>query len=364
EELSRAHSAGTPYQLAVLDYHMPKMDGLELAHTIKADAQLRDTVLVMLSSVTHRAGSEQLSAAGCAAYLVKPVHQSDLMDVLANAWSTRNDVPQGSRMELLPSYSRFHTAVLPAGRSRARVLVVEDNAVNQKVAKHMLEGLGCRVDVAGDGRAALELIESVPFDLVFMDVQMPVMDGLSATMELRRREDGHSRHLPIVAMTAHAQQIDRERCLAAGMDAYLSKPVRRRDLLRTLRELGPWEADAESAKPPPRRPAAVDLVWLAENYDPDPAEMAALLQQFVTQADTLLEQMARAQDDADQQALRSHAHKLKGSAGMVGAKPLAAMLQGVQLGGPFDAARARAELDEVRLQLATELGGSPTSDES
>jgi signal transduction histidine kinase/DNA-binding response OmpR family regulator len=247
ELLRKARAEGRPFQLAVLDYHMPQMDGLELARAIKGDPALSDVVLVMLSSVTHRAGTRELEGAGFAAYLVKPVHQSDLMDTLATAWGGRSSTPVPAPMLVSTSYSRFHAKAPSQGGSHARVLVVEDNAVNQKVAQRMLERMGCRVDVAADGRAALGVLGSMPYDLVLMDVQMPVMDGLETTRELRRRERGTARHLPIVAMTAHAMQTDRERCFEAGMDDYISKPIRRRDLLRVLRELGKWElaADAE-----------------------------------------------------------------------------------------------------------------------
>jgi CheY-like chemotaxis protein len=245
ELLRQANAEGRPFQLAILDYHMPQMDGLALARAIKGDPALRDVVLVMLSSVTHRAGARELEGAGFAAYLVKPVHQSDLMDTLATAWGGRSSAPVPAPMLVSTSYSRFHSQAPSHGGSHARVLVVEDNAVNQKVAQRMLERMGCRVDVAADGRAALELLASMPYDLVLMDVQMPVMDGLEATRELRRREGDGGRHLPVVAMTAHAMQSDRERCLEAGMDDYVSKPIRRRDLLRVLRSLGKWEGDTD-----------------------------------------------------------------------------------------------------------------------
>ena len=249
--MREASDEGQPYQLAILDYHMPRMDGLELARLIKRDERLRQTVLVMLSSVTQRVGSEEVDQAGCAAYLVKPVHQSDLIDALADAWARRNEPQATAAIALSPSYSRHHAQVRPQGTSRARALVVEDNAVNQKVAKRMLEQLGCRVDVASDGREALQMVESVPYDIVFMDVQMPVMDGLQATTRLRRRElDGRPR-LPIVAMTAHALESDRERCLKVGMDDYISKPIRRRDLLRVLRQLDSWESRTPSPDPAP-----------------------------------------------------------------------------------------------------------------
>ncbi len=131
--------------------------------------------------------------------------------------------------------------------STARILLVEDNVVNQKVASRMLENLGCHVDVASDGRIALEMVESTPYDLVFMDIQMPQMDGLEATTELRRRE-GDAEPLPIIAMTAHAMADDRQRSLAVGMNDHISKPIGRLDLIRVLDEQGLWDEDVEQRR--------------------------------------------------------------------------------------------------------------------
>ncbi|MCX4247692.1 response regulator [Paraliomyxa miuraensis] len=245
ELLREACEREQPFQLAILDFHMPKMDGVQLARAIKSDAALRSTVLLMLSSVTHRTGSDELDDAGFAAYLVKPVHQNDLIDAITTAWGERDAASDRSPVVRISHYGRHHTQTGPKAAFRLRVLLVEDNSVNQKVAQRMLERLGCRVDVAGDGKAALAMLDTFPYDLVLMDVQMPVMDGLEATLELRRRERGTDRHLQVVAMTAHAQPSDRERCLASGMDDYLSKPIRRQDLLRVLRALAPAGAEGD-----------------------------------------------------------------------------------------------------------------------
>ncbi|MCX4244814.1 response regulator [Paraliomyxa miuraensis] len=232
ERLRQACAEGRRHQLAILDQHMPGMSGLELARAIKSDPELEPTVLVLLASVSRRVTTAELQQHGIAAYLVKPVHHGDLMDVLGEAWArygaadehslvTRRRVPRGG--------SDPH-----AGRGK-RVLVVEDNAINQRVAAKMLRDLGCTVDVAGNGREALELVGSVPFDLVFMDVQMPEMDGLEATREIRRREQDQGSRLPIIALTAHAMAEDRLRCAEAGMTGYISKPLRKHDLIRELR---------------------------------------------------------------------------------------------------------------------------------
>jgi CheY-like chemotaxis protein len=312
----------------------------------------------MLSSVTHRAGTRELEAAGFAAYLVKPVHQSDLMDVLTTAWSERGSGAEHGPFAVTTSYSRFHAQARPKGRSRARVLVVEDNAVNQKVAQRMLEQLGCRVDVAGDGRAALGMVESIPYDLVLMDVQMPIMDGLEATAELRRREGGSGASVHVVAMTAHALESDRERCLAAGMNDYISKPVRRRDLLRVLREIGSWEAEVEA--PRDGAPAAAtsvpcDLARLRELFGSEPDELRALLGEYLEQAQALLSDIARCHGDGDTEALRRHAHTLAGASATVGAAPMSALMRSAQVGA-LDLAAVERAFEDLRAQLARELG--------
>jgi signal transduction histidine kinase/DNA-binding response OmpR family regulator/HPt (histidine-containing phosphotransfer) domain-containing protein len=352
ELLRDANAQERPFQLAVLDYHMPEMDGVELARLIKDDVELRSTVLLMLSSVTHRAGSDELEAAGFSAYLVKPVHQTDLMDALANAWSERATTGKRSPIGHVSSYSRQHAQALPASNRRVRVLVVEDNAVNQKVAQRTLEQLGCRVDVAADGKAALAMIDSFPYDIVLMDVQMPVMDGLETTAELRRREAGSGRHLEVVAMTAHAQPSDRERCLAAGMDDYVSKPIRRRDLLRVLRSLEP--AGSEDPSLPAMAPSPCDLSELRELYKGDAAGLRKLLEDYFEQAAFFIARLEDAARDGDTVALRRHAHTFEGICGSVGAMPLRERLRAART-GTLDLAGLEQALAELRAYLAQEL---------
>jgi signal transduction histidine kinase/CheY-like chemotaxis protein len=226
--LRKAREAGDPYQIAILDSQMPDMDSESLAWAIKADPALRETVLVMLTSIGQRGDARRMAEAGFAAYLVKPVRPSHLMDALAAVWGARTGaMPTKLVTRHTLAESRAARRSLPvetSRRIRAYVLVAEDNVVNQKVAAGMLEELGCRVDVASNGREAVERLELLPYDLVFMDCQMPEMDGYEATAEIRRRE-GSMRHTPIIAMTAHNMARDREQCLEAGMDDYASKPI-------------------------------------------------------------------------------------------------------------------------------------------
>ncbi|MCX4246839.1 response regulator [Paraliomyxa miuraensis] len=228
--LREAKARGEPFDFAVLDYQMPGQDGVALATAIKAEPELAETILILLTSVTVTLDVGELEAIGFAGYLVKPVHHSELADVLAAALHARKD--RSTRPLITRHLLQEHRAD-SKGRERyqgLRVLVVDDNAINQKVAAKLLEGLGCRIDLAGNGQEAVDLVDGVSYDLVFMDVQMPIMDGFEATRVLRER--GQS--LPIIAMTAHAMQGDRERCLAVGMNGYVSKPVQRDALSREI----------------------------------------------------------------------------------------------------------------------------------
>ena len=244
--LHSAQSSGDPYQIAIVDYQMPEMDGERLGQAIKTDPTLRQTVLVLLTSVSQQMDKQRLTAAGFAAVLVKPVRTLQLMNVLATAWGAQvlSESPESA---VVPTPTSPHimasAAPLTAGQPmRARVLLAEDNLVNQKLAVRMLEKLGCRVDVATNGREALEMLAMLPYDVVFMDCEMPELDGYAATSEIRRRE-GTTRHTPIIAMTAHAMVGDRERCLSVGMDDYISKPVRSANLQETLTR---WIASVRS----------------------------------------------------------------------------------------------------------------------
>jgi len=227
-DLRAACNSGDPYQIAIVDAGMPGMDSESLARAIKADPALRETVLVMLTSIGQQGDARRMAEAGFAAYLVKPVRPSELMDALAAVWGAKaRAIPTVLVTRHTLAESRAGKTPPPAETSRhirAYVLVAEDNIVNQKVAAGLLEEIGCRVDVVSNGREAVERCELLPYDLVFMDCQMPEMDGYQATAEIRRRE-ASTRHIPIIAMTAHNMEGDREKCLRAGMDDYASKPV-------------------------------------------------------------------------------------------------------------------------------------------
>ncbi|MDO9119630.1 MAG: response regulator [Nitrospira sp.] len=224
EALRRAADEGRPFDLAILDMHIPDMDGIELARRIKVDPAISSVHLVLFTSLGRRGDMTTARDAGIAAYLTKPMRQAQLLDCLSL-------VLRGVERPLVESLSREtktivtrHSLAEAQSGLRGRVLVVEDNPVNQKVAVKMLEKFGCRVDVAANGREAVQAVARLPYSIVFMDCQMPEMDGFEAT-RLIRLEERAGLHLTIVAMTANAMVEDRERCLKAGMDDYLSKPV-------------------------------------------------------------------------------------------------------------------------------------------
>ena len=240
ESLRTAHRDARPYDLAILDHQMPDMDGMTLARAIKSDPVLAPLPLVLLTSVSYRGSAGEAQRAGFSAFLLKPIRQSQLYDCIVSVMGTASTEPSPARL------ITRHTLKEAQAQLRARVLVAEDNAVNQKVALRMLEKLGCRVDVVVNGREAVEASARVPYQCIFMDCQMPEMDGYEATAMIRQREAQTGTHIPIIAMTANAMQTDRERCLAAGMDDYVSKPVESKELATTLRK---WMLPAEDALP-------------------------------------------------------------------------------------------------------------------
>ncbi len=239
--LREGHGLGRTYPLILLDAQMPEMDGFALAECIKRNPEWDSATIMMLSSAGQRGDAMRCRELGVAAYLTKPVRQAELLDAILTALGTRPK--KEARGHLITRHS------LREDHGHLRILLVEDNSVNQLLALRMLEKRGHAVTVVGNGREALDALETGLFDLVFMDVQMPIMDGLEATAAIRAKEKKSGGHVPIVAMTAHAMAGDEERCIAAGMDGYLSKPIRIDALSDVLRTYSP--ASSEAAKPEP-----------------------------------------------------------------------------------------------------------------
>jgi signal transduction histidine kinase/CheY-like chemotaxis protein len=229
--MAQAHEAGRPYELALLDHDMPDCNGEQLGRRINANAHLRTTRLVLLTSSGMRGDGARFAELGFAGYLIKPVGQRELVDCLllvlgasAEQWHTKAQ----------PIVTRHELRMARARERNNHVLLAEDNIVNQKVACRLLEKFGCRVSIAQNGREVLSAWEGARYDLILMDCQMPELDGYEATREIRRRE-GSDRHTPIVALTAHAMTGADLECREAGMDDYISKPIDR-DRLRNCLE--------------------------------------------------------------------------------------------------------------------------------
>jgi signal transduction histidine kinase/CheY-like chemotaxis protein len=216
EALDRARATGCPFPLAILDFQMPGMDGFALAERIRAQTELRYTHLFMLTSAGQRGDAARCQEIGIEVYLMKPVKQSALLEAIAHS------LGRPAAAAPAPPLTRHS---LGESRPKLRVLLAEDNAINQKLAVRLLEKHGHTVTVANDGAEAVAAAREGEFDVVLMDVQMPNMDGLEAAAAIRALERGTARHIPIVAMTAHAMKGDEERCLEAGMDGYISKPI-------------------------------------------------------------------------------------------------------------------------------------------
>jgi CheY-like chemotaxis protein len=223
-ELQAAHDAGEPYALILTDMHMPKMDGFALIEHIRERPELATATIVMLTSAGHRGDAARCRKLGVAAYLLKPIRQSELREAIARVLGAR-EMPGA-----IPLVTRFSLHDAREPERVLRVLLAEDNAVNRLLATRLLEKRGHKVVVATNGREAVDALDRGGFDLVLMDVQMPEMDGFEATAAIRKKEQGTGVHQTVVALTAHAMKGDRERCLDAGMDGYLSKPIRPQEL--------------------------------------------------------------------------------------------------------------------------------------
>jgi signal transduction histidine kinase/DNA-binding response OmpR family regulator/HPt (histidine-containing phosphotransfer) domain-containing protein len=320
-----------PFALVLLDMQMPNMDGEQMAAAVRADRSLDGVPLVLLSSSGNRPKADELAAKGLAAALVKPVRGSRLFNTIMEVL--------GDIAEEEGSMSTADETVAETRLAGLRVLLVEDNAINEKVARRILERWGCTVDSAADGRAAVEAISRATYDVVLMDVQMPEMDGYEATAEIRRRESG--RRTPIVAMTAHAMQGDAEKCLAAGMDDYVAKPVQPAALEAALRR---W-AGQPIAPAPPAEPI-FDPTRLEELVGDDADFRRQVLGEFLEMAPKLLARVDGSVAACDAAGIAAASHSLKGSARTLGADAFGAAcaeLETLGREGVLDAVRDAAE---------------------
>jgi PAS domain S-box-containing protein len=361
DNLRAAANRGEPYDLAVLDLHMPGMHGIELARIIKSDPSISSTRLAMLTSVGVRGHGQEAREIGINAYLTKPVRQRELQDCLKAVMGRQVVLEQD--LKVAPLVTR-HSLRESATYSRPRILVVEDNAVNQKVAVRMLDRSGYRADVAANGLEALDALYRIRYDAVLMDVQMPEMDGYEATAEIRRRESGRKDGLrtPIIAMTANAMHGDREKALDAGMDDYVPKPVRREDLDAVLERWvarSPSEPEGEPLKDLLGEPSGdpLDSSILADlrelEGDGEPDLLFELAEMFASDSALRIEAMKRAIAKGEPATVKQMAHALKGSSSNMGARRMASLCERLQIASASqDLAAVPEMLDLLELEFA------------
>ena len=339
-----ACAAGAPFGLVILDANMPEMDGFSVAEEMKRHPGVADTTIMMLTSADQCGDAARCKDVGIALYLVKPVRQSELLDAIVSALDAEH--PQDLVYDVESTRSAGG-----AGRS-LRILVAEDNPVNQKLATRLLEKRGHMPLVVGDGREALNAYEAETFDLILMDIQMPIMDGLETTVAIREKEKKSGSHIPIIAMTAHAMKGDMERCLEAGMDGYVSKPVNPEELFRTIEGLGAVSGAPEETSSADQ---VMDIEAAMARVDGDEDLLREIACLFVGSCPELVGQIRDAIDRADGKALENAAHTLKGSVGNFGAKPAyEAALRLEMLGRSGDMSKADealAALDSALLDL-------------
>jgi CheY-like chemotaxis protein len=387
---------GDPFDVAILDMQMPEMDGVTLATQIQQERNPRTLPLVMLTSLGRREAEVDSGAVEFAAFLTKPIKPSQLFDVLVGIFAGQ---PTRIRRREPTEESLFDAHM--GQRLPLRILLAEDNVTNQKLALRLLERLGYRADVVANGLEVLEALERQSYDLVLMDVQMPEMDGLEATRHIRRQWPGEQGP-HIIAMTANAMQGDRELCLEAGMDDYVSKPIRVDELVSALSKARPIEGrlksepvrsedtvrsqgsngaevkgngelmeherikNSESKNPNILEPTA--LANLRKTVGDDPAFVAELIDTFLDDAPQLLADLRQALEQGDAAKLRLTAHSLKSNSAEFGALTFSGLCQELEALGKAGtlagAADLVSQLEEVyeKVRLALEMVRTNKSD--
>jgi signal transduction histidine kinase/CheY-like chemotaxis protein len=330
EELERAKHHGTTFTLMLVDVIMPGMDGFELAQEVKKRGMMDETHIIMLSSSTQKGNADRCRALGIHAYLKKPIIQSELFNAIVETLHTQDAAAENNAHKLTTNARKYVSPL--------RLLLTEDNPVNQMFAVAILEKRGHAVRIASNGQEALDILQKERFDAVLMDIQMPVMDGLEATRRIREREKATGTHVPIIAMTAHAMQRDKEECLAVGMDHYISKPIRTEHLFEILDNISPAEVQA----PPPVDAAATPAITFDRGTKPnttlpedkgifDKADaleqclgsnemLGQLVHVFLKNADQMMAAIQEAILAQDAKALHRTAHTFKGAVGNLAAK--------------------------------------------
>jgi CheY-like chemotaxis protein/HPt (histidine-containing phosphotransfer) domain-containing protein len=353
EWLAAQEGTGKPCDMVLLDAQMPEMDGFEVAQRIGQLPQCAHVPMVMLSSAGIKGDAQRARAVGIAGYLTKPIARDELLQAVARLFDPHTDRVS----ELVTRHS------LQDEQVAMHVLLVEDHVVNQKLAVTLLERWGHRVDVAENGQVALDMYGQQKFDVILMDMMMPVMDGLEATRCIRASETGH--RTPIIAMTANAMESDRQRCLDAGMDDYLSKPIKATELQQMLlrfasrTELEPFASTYMNSFLAPLDEVGdwVEFDYAAALAAQDQEMVEIVAQAFVDQWPDDLKKMRDALEFADYKVVLYTSHALKGTLLMFGALPAYELAMQIEsLAGQLDGIRIAALMDPFALEMERLLG--------
>jgi signal transduction histidine kinase/CheY-like chemotaxis protein/HPt (histidine-containing phosphotransfer) domain-containing protein len=356
--LQQAHASGDPYRIAILDHQMPDIDGEVLGSAIKSDPAYRNMHIILFSSLSRAADAQRVEQAGFAAFFSKPVPQQVLIDALKALCGADTDEPLPflTAGALGPSRMEQGSLALPFGG--CSVLVADDNLVNQQVAQRMLERFGFHVDVAGNGDMAVAMCRNRRYDLILMDCQMPVLDGYEATVRIRAEEAG-VRRVPVIALTANAMQGEREKCLAAGMDDFLSKPIRPQTLHETLQR---WLRDSDHERVAAAVTATADagpqdeMAAVREVFGDSFGELVSL---FMLDTPKRIDGLRKSMDEQDQVMVGKFAHAMAGSCASIGAKTLSAMCRELEMenkqGIPADLEARIAAIEAEYVKAAAKL---------
>ncbi|MDM8554348.1 response regulator, partial [Desulfococcaceae bacterium HSG7] len=326
-ELRLATRAGAPFRAALLDMHMPGMDGQTLGNRIKSDPEIRETVLIMLTSMGRRGDAKRLKEIGFAGYLAKPIRQGQLRDCLAQALGMKKNDEDAAAANFITR----HTITESRKRS-VRILLAEDDHTNQDVAVGILNKLGYKANVVSNGREAITTLMEIPYSLIFMDCQMPEMDGYAATREIRNM-DSETRNIPIIAMTAHAMKGDRQKCIAAGMNDYIAKPISPGAVAEVLElwlakpvdkpagasEYAPGKASkSEDEFDAPDCQLIFDSQALSERLMGDDELIRSVIEGFLDDMPKQIAKLKNAVDGGDCRLAEQQAHRIRGASVNIG----------------------------------------------
>ncbi len=333
--LKEASQAGNPYKVLLLDMQMPGIDGEHTSIIVKNTPEIKDIAIIIITSLGSRGDVAHLRETGCEGYLVKPVKQSLLLDAVTAVISDRETERHTDIRPIITQYT-----ITERKLQNIRILLAEDNPINRKLAETMLKKAGYNVEVAENGRIATEAIDKMDYDIIFMDVQMPEMDGFKATKAIRQKE-GANRHTTIIAMTAHALKGDRERCLEVGMDDYISKPIDPQELFKIINkwvkakivrhseELEIKQTAAESHAPAATQTITeakgndgeppIDMKTAMSRFDNDMEFYKTMLNEFLNYVPEQIKALEEAVKSGDADEVQRHAHSIKGAAGNLSA---------------------------------------------